>query len=94
MPVTDTGTGLCRFLCPGQEKKGGVRGDRLHSGYKGVQAVRPESVAGGAWFEVLWNLEKKYVCISMKEIWHNLGGPPKNKELWSYIVKFELVGRK
>ena len=26
-------------------------------GYKRVQAVRPVSVAGGGWFEVLWNLE-------------------------------------
>ena len=25
--------------------------------YKGLRAVRPESVAGGGWFEVLWNLE-------------------------------------
>ena len=28
--------------------------------------------------------------ISMKEIWCNLDGPPKNKELWSYVVKFEF----
>ena len=28
--------------------------------------------------------------ISMKEIWRNLDGPPKNKELWSYVVKFEF----
>ena len=28
--------------------------------------------------------------ISMKEICRNLDGPPKNKELWSYVVKFEL----
>ena len=26
----------------------------------------------------------------MKEIWHNLDGPPKNKELWSYVVSFEF----
>ena len=26
-------------------------------GYKRVRAVRPESVAGAGWFEVLWNLE-------------------------------------
>ena len=25
--------------------------------------------------------------ISMNEIWSNLDGPPKNKELWSYVVK-------
>ena len=28
--------------------------------------------------------------ISMNEIWRNLGGPPKNKEFWSYVVKFEF----
>ena len=28
--------------------------------------------------------------ISMKEIWCNLDGPPKNKELRSYVVKFEF----
>ena len=28
--------------------------------------------------------------ISMMEIWRNLDGPPKNKELWSYVVKFEF----
>ena len=32
----------------------------------------------------------KYVRISMKEIWRNLDGSPKNKELWSYVVKFEF----
>ena len=26
----------------------------------------------------------------MKEIWRNLDGPPKNKELWSYVVSFEF----
>ena len=26
----------------------------------------------------------------MKEIWRNLDGPPKNKELWSYVVNFEF----
>ena len=30
----------------------------------------------------------------MKEMWGNLDGSPKNKELWSYVVKFGLVGRK
>ena len=24
------------------------------------------------------------------EVWHNLDGPSKNKELWSYVVSFEL----
>ena len=33
--------------------------------------------------------KEKYVRISMKEIWRNLDGPPKNKELWSYVVSFE-----
>ena len=28
--------------------------------------------------------------ISMKEIWRNIDGPPKSKELWSYVVKFEF----
>ena len=28
--------------------------------------------------------------ISMKEIWRNLDSPPKNKELWSYVVSFEF----
>ena len=26
----------------------------------------------------------------MKEIWHNLDGPQKNKELWNSVVKFEF----
>ena len=34
--------------------------------------------------------EEKYVRISMKEILSNLDSPPKNKELWSYIVSFEF----
>ena len=34
--------------------------------------------------------KEKYVRISMKEIWRNLDGPPKNKELWSYVVSFEF----
>ena len=28
--------------------------------------------------------------ISVKEIWRNLDGPPKNKEMWSYVAKFEF----
>ena len=34
--------------------------------------------------------KKKYMRISMKEVWRNLNGPPKNKELWSYVVSFEF----
>ena len=34
--------------------------------------------------------KEKYVHISMKEIWRNLDGPPKNNQLWSYVVKFEF----
>ena len=70
MPVTGEGTDLRRFLCPGQEKKGGWRskgGTACTGGYKGVRAVRPESVAGGGWFEVLWNLECP-VGLSQREI--------------------------
>ena len=26
----------------------------------------------------------------MKEIWHNLDSLSKNKELWSYVVRFEF----
>ena len=46
---------------------------------------------------MLWNLEcsvegkEKYVRISMKEIWRDLDVPPKNKELWSYVVKFAFI---
>ena len=36
-------------------------------GYKRVRAVRPESVAVGGWFEVLWNLECP-VGLSQREI--------------------------
>ena len=38
--------------------------------------------------------KEKYVRISMKEIGRNLDGPPKNLELWSYVVRLNLVGRK
>ena len=34
--------------------------------------------------------KEKYVRISINEIWRNLDGPPKNKELWSYVVNFEF----
>ena len=49
-PVTGTGTGLRRFLCPGQEKREegiGGWGTACTGGYKEVRAVRPESVADG-----------------------------------------------
>ena len=32
--------------------------------------------------------------ISLKEIWRNLDGPSKNKELWSYVVKFKFSSPK
>ena len=34
--------------------------------------------------------KEKYVRISMKEIWRNLDGPSKNKELSRYVVSFEF----
>ena len=77
-PVPLSGTG---------KKRGeGVRGDCLHWQYKGVGAVRPESVACKGWFEVLLNLECHIGLRqkrNMKEIWCKLDGPSKNKELWS-----------
>ena len=42
-------------------------GGTCTGGYKGVRAVRLESVAGGGWFEVLWNLECP-VGLSQSEI--------------------------
>ena len=61
-----------------------------------MQAVRPESVAGGGWFEVLWNLEcpvglsQKRICAHFNE--GNLAqfGRSAEKEFWSYVVKFEF----
>ena len=35
---------------------------------KGVRAVRPESVAGRVWFEVLWNVEFP-IELSQREIY-------------------------
>ena len=49
------------------ERVQGVRGTACIGGYKGVRAVRPEVVAGGGWFEVLWNLECP-VGLSQREI--------------------------
>ena len=51
---------------------------------------------------MIWNLEcpvgfsqKRNMCaFQMKEMWRNLDGPPKNKELWSYAVSFEFSGPK
>ena len=34
--------------------------------------------------------KEKYVRISMNEIWRNLDGPPRNNELWNYVVRFEF----
>ena len=55
----------------GPEKRGGSKGgwwtDSI-GGYKGVQAVRPKSVAGRGCFEVLWNLECP-VGLSQREIY-------------------------
>ena len=42
----------------------------------------------GIWIRI--KPKEKYVRISMKEIWRNLDGPPKNKELWCYVVSFEF----
>ena len=54
----------------GVESKGGTA---CTGGYKGVRAVRPESVAGGGGFEVLWNLEcpvglsQRKICAHFNE---------------------------
>ena len=99
MPVTGTGTGLRWFLCPGQEKKGkGVRGDRMHWRVQGSMSSptgissRRRLVWGVMEFGMSRRIKPKeiYVRISMKEIWRNLDGPSKYKELWSYVVKFEF----
>ena len=52
---------------------------------------------GRGWFEVLWNLEcpvglsQREICVHFNE--GNLvqfAWSTKNKELWSYVVKFEF----
>ena len=51
-----------------KEKGGGSKGGTACTGgYKGERAVRPESVTGGGWFEVSWNLECP-LGLSQKEI--------------------------
>ena len=57
-PVTGTGTGAGRGKRTGETNGGGSKGwDACTCGFKGVPVLRPESVAGGGCFEVLWNLE-------------------------------------
>ena len=34
--------------------------------------------------------KEKYVCISMKEVWHNLDGPLKNKAFVELYSDFEF----
>ena len=74
-----------------------VRGTACTGGYKGVRAVRPESVAGGGWFEVLWNLgcpvrlSQKEICAHFND--GNVGAiwtVRRKIELWSYVVSFEF----
>ena len=50
---------------------GGGEGGACTGGYKIARAVRLESVAGGGWFEVLWNLEfglsQREICAHFNE---------------------------
>ena len=68
---------------------GGVRGAACTGGYKGVRAVRPESVEGGRWFEVLWKFEcpvglsQREIYAHFNEILRNLDGRRKIKNYWS-----------
>ena len=42
-----------------------------------------------------FGMSRRIMCaFQLKEIWRNVDGPPKNKELWSYVVNLNLVGRK
>ena len=61
-------TGIGTSVWDGTNKGGGTKGDRLHWRVQGSTSspTRPESVAGGGWFEVLWNLECP-VGLSQKE---------------------------
>ena len=38
--------------------------------------------------------KEKYVHISMKEVWHNLDGPSKNKEFVELRSDLNLLGQK
>ena len=100
MHITGTGTGLHPLFCLGQGKKragsNDGEGTDCTGGYERVQTVQPGSVAGRGVMKFGMSHrikpKEKYVRISKKEIWCNLGSPPKNKQLWSYVVSFNLVG--
>ena len=58
---------------------GSTGGTACTGGYKGVRVVRPELVAGGGWFEVLWNLEclvglsqRRNICVHFNDYEGNL----------------------
>ena len=74
----DTGTDLRPVPLSGAGKKeggskGGGGGGACTGGYKGVRAVRPESVTGGGWFEVVRNFEcpvglsQRKICAHFNE---------------------------
>ena len=64
-------------------------GTTCTSGYKGVQAVRPESVAGGGCFEVLWNLECPVGLSQKKKCAHFNEGHLAQFGLW--VEKSRIV---
>ena len=68
MPVTGTGTGLRRFLCPGQEKKRGVSNGEppALSSPTGI-CSRRRVVCGVMEFGMSRRIKPK--IISMKETW-------------------------
>ena len=69
---------------------GGGGGTACTGGYKGVQGSTSSPTGIGSRRRVFCGLmefgkpKEKYERISMKEIWRNMDGPPKNK-LWSYV---------
>ena len=77
-------------------------GDRLHWRVQGSTSSPTGVGSRRRVFAVLWKLEcpvglsqkKKYMRISLKEVWCNLDGPLKIKNLLSYVVILNLVGRK